>query len=71
MLYEVITIDKPPAPDRRRAVAIPGLEFPAERWENSYKCSGIDEIRGALAIKNTIPNANAVLMSKAARNNFV
>jgi glycosyltransferase involved in cell wall biosynthesis len=32
-----------------------------ERWKNDYVSSGLDELRHALSIKNTIPNASAVV----------
>ena len=34
------------------------------KWRSAYRCAGRDEIREALAIKNTIPNASGVLMKK-------
>ena len=36
----------------------------ASKWLSPYLRHGIDEIRDTLAIKNTIPNASAVLMRK-------
>jgi glycosyltransferase involved in cell wall biosynthesis len=35
------------------------------KWRQPYKRAGTDEIRDTLAIKNTIPNASAVLMRRA------
>lgn len=34
------------------------------KWRSAYRRAGRDEIRDALAIKNTIPNASGVLMKK-------
>jgi glycosyltransferase involved in cell wall biosynthesis len=34
------------------------------KWKSAYVNNGIDEIRTALAVMNTIPNASAVLMRK-------
>jgi glycosyltransferase involved in cell wall biosynthesis len=34
------------------------------KWRSSYVRKGLDEIRDTLAIKNTIPNASAVLMRR-------
>lgn len=34
------------------------------KWLTAYRRPGVDEIRDTLAIKNTIPNASAVLMRK-------
>ena len=36
----------------------------AGKWRSSYTREGIEEIRDTLAVKNTIPNASAVLMRK-------
>jgi lipopolysaccharide biosynthesis protein/glycosyltransferase involved in cell wall biosynthesis len=38
------------------------LNFPKSRWLDTYTCNGIDEITNVLSIRNTIPNASAVLM---------
>jgi hypothetical protein len=43
-----------------------GLGYPAARWREPYQNRGPDEIQHALAIKNTIPNASAVLMTREA-----
>lgn len=40
----------------------------ATRWRHAYVRPGADEIRDTLAIKNTIPNASAVLMRKPSLN---
>lgn len=37
-----------------------------ERWEKSYRVAGSEEIRQALAIKNTIPNVSAALIRRTA-----
>ncbi len=39
-------------------------DISATKWLRPYVRSGIDEIRDTLAIKNTIPNASAVLMRR-------
>jgi O-antigen biosynthesis protein len=35
------------------------------KWDESYTNTGEDEIRGALAVKNTIPNVSAVVFRRA------
>lgn len=40
------------------------------RWTKSYKATGNNEIRKYLSIKNTIPNASAVLFRRSALNVF-
>jgi glycosyltransferase involved in cell wall biosynthesis len=42
------------------------LGFKKERWFFDYTSNGIDEIRSAMAIRNTIPNVSAVLFRKEA-----
>lgn len=36
------------------------------KWSTSYKCDGRNEVRVALSIKNTIPNASAVIFRASA-----
>jgi len=38
------------------------LNFPKRRWLQNYTASGTDEIENALSIRNSIPNASAVIM---------
>lgn len=38
----------------------------ADRWRQSYTASGVEEIRSALAVKNTIPNVSACVFRKDA-----
>ncbi len=40
------------------------LAFPATKWSDDYVYSGEEEVKYALAIRNTIPNASAVLFLK-------
>lgn len=42
-----------------------GLPRPPEKWTHDRYAEGIDEIRGGLAIKNTIPNASAALIRRS------
>ncbi len=37
-----------------------------KRWSRAYVCDGVDEIRSALAVKNTIPNVSAVVFRRDA-----
>jgi glycosyltransferase involved in cell wall biosynthesis len=37
------------------------LGYPIHTWQHDYVHNGIDEIKNALAIRNTIPNASAVV----------
>lgn len=39
-------------------------DISTSKWLQSYRRHGVDEIRDTLAIKNTIPNASAVLMRR-------
>ncbi len=40
------------------------------RWKNSYVNEGIDEVRTILSIRNTIPNASAVVFRKPDQEKF-
>ncbi len=42
-----------------------GLSFQMDRWLDDYTENGLDEIKNALSVRNTIPNASAVLMRTA------
>jgi glycosyltransferase involved in cell wall biosynthesis len=37
----------------------------SKKWESDYLADGVDEIRSALCIKNTIPNVSAVVFRRA------
>lgn len=37
-----------------------------EKWTRAYVAEGVDEIRTALAVKNTVPNVSAVVFRRAA-----
>lgn len=39
-------------------------ELSTERWKTPYICSGVDEVRAALGVKNTIPNASAIVFRR-------
>ncbi len=39
-------------------------ELSTERWKTPYVCAGADEVRAALGVKNTIPNASAVVFRR-------
>ncbi|GGA04333.1 hypothetical protein CYANOKiyG1_16650 [Okeania sp. KiyG1] len=41
-------------------------EIDSQKWSNHYKNEGINEIQNALCLKNTIPNASAVMLRKSA-----
>jgi glycosyltransferase involved in cell wall biosynthesis/tetratricopeptide (TPR) repeat protein/GT2 family glycosyltransferase len=41
-------------------------ELDPQKWSNHYKNEGINEITNALCLKNTIPNASAVMFRKSA-----
>ena len=45
-------------------------EIHPEKWENDFTNPGMEEIRHALFIKNTIPNASAVVIKREAINNM-
>jgi GT2 family glycosyltransferase len=39
-------------------------DLSAARWKAAYTCAGGDEVQAALAVKNTIPNASAVVFRR-------
>lgn len=41
-------------------------ELSQERWRKAYTASGAEEVRAALAVKNTVPNVSAVLFRREA-----
>lgn len=41
-------------------------ELSQERWRRAYTASGAEEVRAALAVKNTVPNVSAVLFRREA-----
>lgn len=41
-------------------------DIDADRWRTAHTADGMDEIRGPLAVKNTIPNVSACLFRKTA-----
>ncbi|MEI6697062.1 MAG: rhamnan synthesis F family protein [Bacteroidota bacterium] len=45
------------------------LGYQKERWLTDYTADGMDEVKNALAIRNTIPNVSAVLFKKTAFQN--
>lgn len=51
---------QPQWPDYRAYTA----DLSATRWDSAYTNDGISEIRDFLAVKNTIPNASAVVMRR-------
>lgn len=45
-------------------------ELHQDKWENDFINSGLDEIHNSLFVKNTIPNASAVLMNRKVLNSI-
>lgn len=41
-------------------------ELSQDRWRHAYTASGAEEVRAALAVKNTVPNVSAVLFRREA-----
>ena len=46
------------------------LCYPKSRWENDYISNGLSEVKNALAIRNTLPNASATLIQADAIKNI-